>query len=117
MHKAQALVFRCIDFRFQEIIDDYLKNRGLTRKFDNIGLGGASKNFDVCLEQAKLSLDLHDPDEVYIVEHEDCGAYGEDNSEETHRANAKKLAQALTEIKPSLKVTPLIATFDGIKPL
>ncbi|MBI2598834.1 hypothetical protein HYW40_01265 [Candidatus Curtissbacteria bacterium] len=86
-------------------------------QFDRISWPGTSKDFDSLKKAAAISLKLHDPDEVLIIEHEDCGAYGLDNSLETHRANAEKLAQALKEIKPSLKITLLIATLDGIKDL
>jgi len=117
MHKAQALVVHCIDLRFQRGIQDFLREQGLTDKFDPISWPGASQDLETVIKGAEVSLRLHDPDEILIIEHEDCGAYGEDNSEETHRQNAQKLAEALKQIKPSLKVTPLIATFDGIKPL
>lgn len=117
MHKAQTLIIHCIDFRFQEKIDNDLKNRNLAGNFDRISWPGASIDFENVKNAASISLRLHDPDEIVIYEHEDCGAYGEDNSKETHKANALKLAEALKEIKPSLKVTTLIAMFEGIKPL
>ncbi len=116
-HKAQALAISCIDFRFQEMIEEDLKNRHLNGNCDRISLPGASKDYDTVLDAASLSLKLHDPDQLYIYEHEDCSAYGQDNSEESHRQNAAKMATSLQEIKPSLDVTTLLATFDGIKPL
>lgn len=117
MNKAQALAIHCIDFRFQNGTQQRLEELGLTDGFDRISWPGASKDAENVTNAAAISIRLHNPDEVFIIEHEDCGAYGEDNSLETHRQNAEKLAQALREIKPSLKITPLIATFDGIKPL
>lgn len=117
MHKARALAIHCIDFRFQNGTQQRLEELGLTDGFDRISWPGTSKDSENVINAATLSIKLHDPDEVFIIEHEDCGAYGEDNSTETHKQNAEKLANALKEIKPSLKITPLIATFDGIKPL
>jgi len=99
------------------MIDDDLKKRGLFGKFDRISWAGASKDLRDVKNNAAISLKLHNPDEVLIYEHEDCGAYGKDNSEKTHKNNAQKLADALKKIKPSLKVEILIATFNGIKPL
>lgn len=116
-HKAEALAIHCIDLRFQAQIDEDLQNRGLKDKFDRISWPGASKDLESVTKAAEVSIRLHDPDQALIYEHEDCGAYGEDNSEETHRQNANNLANSLKKIKPSLKVSTLIATFDGIKEL
>lgn len=115
MHKAQTLAIHCIDLRFQKMIDDDLKNRSLFGKFDRISWAGSSKDLENVAANASISLRLHDPDEVIIYEHEDCGAYGKDNSQETHKKNAQALADKLEEIKPTLKIETLIATFDGIK--
>ena len=116
-HKAEALAIHCIDYRFQEMIDQDLAQRGLDGNVDRIAWPGASYDLDQVTEAAQVSIRLHDPDNAYIYEHEDCGAYGEDNSQETHKKNAQMLAERLQEAKPSLNVTPLIATFEGIKEL
>lgn len=116
-HKAHTLVIECIDFRFQEVIDADIQTRGCKGKFDRIAWPGASKDFDNIESAAKLSLKLHDPNQVLIYEHEDCGAYGPNNSEEAHRENAQKLAKSLKETKPNLQVITLFATFEGIKEL
>ena len=116
-HKAQALAIYCIDFRFQEMIEKDLEDRNLKGKVDKITIPGASMDLAAVMEHAKVSIRLHDPDEIIIYEHEDCGAYGEDNSQQTHRKNAQKLADKLKAVKPTLSVTTLIATFDGIKTL
>lgn len=117
MNKARALAIHCIDFRFQNGTQQRLEELGLTDGFDRISWPGASKDVENVRNAAALSIKLHNPDEVFIIEHEDCGAYGEDNSLKTHRQNARKLAEALKEIKPSLQVTTLIATFEGVKEL
>jgi carbonic anhydrase len=114
-HKAKALAIHCIDFRFQTIIEEDLKERGLAGLVDRISVPGASKDFDVVDRFAKLSLQLHDPDQIIIYEHEDCGAYGENNSEEAHRTNAQKLKAHLIKLKPEIKVTILFVTFNRIK--
>lgn len=116
-HKTKAVAFTCIDFRFQQIINADLKKRGLEGKVDKISIAGTSKDFETVSHQAEISLRLHDPDQALIYEHEDCGAYDQDNSVEIHKANAQKLASSLKEIKPTLAVEILIAMFDGIKPL
>lgn len=117
MHKAKILAIHCIDLRFQEMIDQDLHQKAGYGKFDRISWPGASIDFDNVKKSALISLRLHDPDEILIYEHEECGAYGQQNSNDSHRANAQKLAAALIEAKPSLKVQTLIATFNGINRL
>ena len=117
MHKAKALAIHCIDLRFQKAIDADIQTRVPYGEFDRISWPGSSIDFENVKTAASVSLRLHDPDEIIIYEHEDCGAYGQDNSPETHKKNAQKLSGALKEIKPSLQVTTLIATFEGVKEL
>ena len=114
-HKARALAIHCIDFRFQKQIEDNLETRGLKGQFDRIAWPGASKDFTNVSQAAELSIKLHEPDDVLIYEHEDCGAYGQNNSEETHHKNAQRLKTFLEGIKPGVKVTTLMATFENIK--
>ena len=116
-HKTEALAIHCIDFRFQDQIQEHLEYVQSLKDFDRISWPGASKDFDNVSQAAALSIELHDPDEAYIYEHEDCGAYGNDNSEETHKENAEKLKEFLLGKKPQIKVTTLIATFEGMKAL
>ncbi len=114
-HKARALAVHCIDFRFQKQIEDDLETRGLKNQFDRIAWPGASKDFDNVSKACKLSIRLHNPDLALIYEHEDCGAYGEDDSLEAHRTNANRLNVFLKESKPEIKVITLMVTFEGIK--
>lgn len=116
-HKAKVLAIHCIDLRFQQMIDKDLVARVPYGEFDRISWPGASIDFENVKGASAISLKLHDPDEIVIYEHEDCGAYGEDNSLETHKNNAQKLVKALREIKPRFQAVTLIATFEGIKQL
>ena len=117
MHKAKILAIHCIDLRFQEIIDEDLRAKASYGHFDRISWPGASLDFENVRDSALVSLKLHDPDEILIYEHEECGAYGQENSEDIHRANAQRLAGALLQEKPSLKIQTLLAAFGGIKKL
>ena len=116
-HKANALRIKCIDWRFAEVIANDAQVRGLNGNSYEISWPGASKDFDNVSRAADISLKLHDPDQVYIYEHEDCGAYGKDNSEDSHRKNAYKLKAYLEEKKTGIQVSTFMATFSGIKEL
>ena len=117
MHKAKILVIQCIDLRFQKIIDDDVTKNVEYGQFDRIAWPGASKDFENVKTAAEISIKLHNPDEIIIYEHEDCGAYGEDNTIEIHRKNAQKLANSLKEIKPDLQVHLKIASQTNIQNL
>ena len=96
-HKAKALRIKCIDWRFEKLIREDAQARGLNGKSDEISWPGSSKDYDNVSQAAALSIELHDPDDAYIYEHEDCGAYEKDNSLDTHRENAYKLKVFLQE--------------------
>ena len=116
-HKTKALVIHCIDFRFQRQINEDLKKRQLEDQFDRIAWPGASKDFGKVSKACQLSIRLHDPDLILIYQHEDCGAYGKNNSLQTHRTNAQRLENFLRQQKPTISITTLIATFKGIERL
>lgn len=99
------------------MIDENVKSKANYGEFDRIAWPGASKDFENVKAAAEVSIKLHNPDEVIIYEHEDCGAYGQDNSTKTHLENATRLARALKSANPNLKTALMIATFDGIKTL
>jgi len=115
--KTKALAIHCIDFRFQKQIEKDLEKRGLFGQFDRIAWPGASRDFENVKKTAQLSIKLHNPDKIFIYEHEGCGAYGQDNSLNTHRKNAQRLKTFLKKTKPKIKITTLVATFEGIKKL
>lgn len=116
--KAKLLTIHCIDLRFQQMINEDILKRAKFGEFDRIAWPGATIDFENVKNAAiNVSIKLHSPDEIIIYEHEDCGAYGENNDFEVHKVNAKKLADTITSENPNLKVTTLIATFSGVKNL
>ena len=101
-HSCKALVISCIDFRFITNQRDYLNTSGLKDNYDLITVPGASLNIEKIEDSIDTSFKLHNPDEVYIFDHIDCGAYGKDNSEERHVKNlslAKEEIQLLWELR------------------
>lgn len=99
------------------MIDEDIQKTASYGQFDRIAWPGATKDLEAVKNSAGISIKLHDPDKITIYEHEDCGAYKEDNSTQTHLKNAQALKEELKKIKPSLEVTLKMATFDRIKEL
>ena len=84
-HTCQALMISCIDFRLVEVINSFAKTEGLADNYDHLKIAGSAlslarptgesiRNF--LLDQIAVSLNSHQARVVYIINHEDCGAYG-----------------------------------------
>jgi carbonic anhydrase len=127
---SKALVLSCMDFRF---VNDtvYFLNKEYKDSYNKFSLAGASlgynqdkfKEWGVTFDKhIELSKQLHDIDEIVVVDHMDCGAYrilydNENMSKEEeyklHQKNLNKFRELIHKKHPSLKVTMLLANLDG----
>jgi carbonic anhydrase len=93
--KKNILVLSCMDLRLTDNLVDFLNFDNLHNRYDHFILAGTSllttekkrglflkgiyekyAHWDQSLkDHIKLAKDLHKIEDVYIVEHEDCGAY------------------------------------------
>lgn len=92
--KKNVLVIGCIDLRLTDNLVAFLQHDNLNNRYDHFALAGASLcashlkeypfnkagkqlgHWKTCLfDHLQIAIDLHDIRDVYIVEHEDCGAY------------------------------------------
>jgi carbonic anhydrase len=90
--RARVLVIACVDFRFTDPLIDWLRAQGLGGQYDLRTHESASLAVDRWLESAVAINRLHDVEAVWIVDHDDCGAYrlaGEPNSRENHVQHLK----------------------------
>ncbi|MFN3383773.1 MAG: carbonic anhydrase [Archaeoglobaceae archaeon] len=105
-----ALVIACMDYRFQAPMYAWLNDIGLEGRYDLICFPGASKELDQkILDLVRLAVELHKIREVYVVHHEDCGAYrlaGFQKEQELHAQleDMKKAKKRILERYPQLKV-------------
>src|SRR3989344_83529 len=111
-YECKILVISCIDFRFVTKLRDYLVDQDLKGSYDLITVPGASLNIGEVLETIGLSFKLHNPKEVYIFDHEDCGAYGTSDSLETHKENLRRAKEIINK-EFGAKVKNFVATFDN----
>ncbi|HEY7065060.1 MAG TPA: carbonic anhydrase [Chloroflexota bacterium] len=91
-HRARVLVNACVDFRFVAALVEWLHAQGLRDQYDLRTHEGASATVDQWLESEVVINRLHDVEAVWIVDHEDCGAYrlaGEANTRENHVLHLK----------------------------
>ncbi len=114
MHKCKALVISCIDFRFQSKVREYALDKGLEDNYDLIAVAGAIKSIeedDFLMEQIDISYRLHGIEEIHILSHEDCGAYGgsdsfssQEDEYNTYTSDQNKAEQIILSKYPNLKV-------------
>lgn len=123
----------CMDFRFQKSIQGWLEEKGYLGASDEVIVAGASRDLvkplesfhkDALLRQIELSVKLHDPEEIVVIDHQDCGGYAQDQTipsgldvEEDKKAHieyAKKAKQMLEAKFPGKVVLNYYARMDGV---
>jgi carbonic anhydrase len=111
-HTCQAVIIHCMDFRLTEFVNNWAANT-IPGGFDRVAIAGGAKNLPFVLDQVTLSSNLHGIREVYLINHEDCGAYGPTQTFAKHKNDlltAKKVIQAKL---PHLTVITLYLKMDG----
>src|SRR5215469_13335915 len=80
---ADAAVLSCFDQRIQQVVNTFLRRRGILRP-DMIVVAGGAKTLasprngferDFILEQIRISVLLHGTRRAYLLCHSDCGPY------------------------------------------
>ncbi len=90
--RARVIVNACVDVRFIDALVDWLRGQELRGEYDLRTHEGASLAVDHWLESIALLSRLHGVEAIWIVDHEDCGAYrhvGEPNTRENHVQHLK----------------------------
>lgn len=126
MHKCKGLVIHCMDFRFGDSLAEFLRTEKLLGDADIVGWAGAGKAFldpeskDFALRQVELSRKLHGMEEVHVIQHVDCGAYGgsttfEDTTTEEafQKAQITEVRAVITEKFPDIRVFGYFAHKNG----
>jgi len=122
-------VVYCIDFRLRDHLDRFLSGRGLDEDgADIVRVAGAAMNVarprtsysrDFVMEQLEASRRLHDVREIYLVNHEDCGAYGpelaaDDEAElEAHEEDLRRARVLVGERLPDAEIFTFFQRLDG----
>ena len=112
-HTCEAVVVTCIDFRFQEYIDNWIKENLGIKNHDRVALAGGIKNLDQALGQIEVSNRLHHIKKVILINHEDCGAYGEMGTSQKHAADLKAAKEKIKKEYPDLEVETYYLHLNG----
>jgi hypothetical protein len=101
-----------MDFRLRKYIAGWT-SKTIKNGFDRVAIAGGIKNLPFVLKQVELSIKLHHVCEVYMINHEDCGAYGDEGTPEKHKKDLLFARRIIKEKFPKLKVVPLYLKLDG----
>src|SRR3989338_9738846 len=111
-HTCQSIVISCMDFRLRKNIRKWTTST-LKGGFDRVAIAGGVKNLPFILDQVELSFKLHGICDVYLINHEDCGAYGTEGTFEKHKKDLLFAQRIIQEKFPKLKIFPLYLKLDG----
>lgn len=112
-HHCEAIVVTCIDFRLQDYINKWISENFPVKSFDRVAIAGGVFDLDYVLKQVGISKRLHCIKKVVLINHEDCGAYGEAGTAEKHAQDLKNAAAKIKEQYPDLEVEACYLHLDG----
>lgn len=130
-HFAKAIVLHCIDFRFVDATREFLHKQGYKRDHDDCSIAGAVKNIvdphaasdvEFAFRQIAIAHKLHSINDVILINHTDCGAYGGHvafaSFDEERKRHAHDLRRAKEMIEERFKdekltVIPVLAVLQS----
>jgi carbonic anhydrase len=111
---ARALVVTCMDFRFQPMIDAWIARNLGPGRYDRLAWAGGVKDWPQVSRQVQLSKALHDVSEVILMNHEDCGGYGQGSLPRKHAEDLRAARQAILASYPEVQVRLFYLHLDGV---
>ncbi len=112
-HLTEAIVIGCIDFRFQRVIENWIHANLGQMAYDRVSLAGGIFDFYTVLKQVEISHSLHKIQKVILLNHEDCGAYGELGTKERHIHDLVEAERKIETLYPDVEVDTYYIHLDG----
>lgn len=117
-HQAEIIIITCIDYRFQDNINSWIAKNFHPGTYDRVALAGGVKNLKTILSQIDIAVKLHHITKVALINHEDCGAYGEVGTAQRHAADLKNATARIKQQYSSLAIEAFYLHLDGdFKPI
>lgn len=112
-HNCETVIVTCIDFRFQKYINNWISENFHSKSFDRVAIAGGVFDLNYVLKQVEISHRLHHIKKVVLVNHEDCGAYGEAGTPEKHAEDLNNAAAKIKAQYPELEVETYYLHLNG----
>lgn len=103
-HSCRTIVVACMDFRLRKYLREWAIENLDEECFDRVEFAGGVKNLPFVLEQVELSYKLHHICEAYLINHEDCGAYGAEGTFAKHKKDLKFAKKIIRQKLPKLEI-------------
>lgn len=110
---CDTLVVHCIDYRFQEFLDKWIESNLPTQSYDRVAIAGGVNDVLYVIGQVDVAVRLHSIGRVILINHEDCGAYGDSGSYERHKADLEQAKNKIKVLFPDLDVELFYLHLDG----
>src|SRR3989338_10273094 len=125
MHHCDLLVISCIDFRFIEHIRNFLE-KDYKGNYDLVCLAGSTKNLvnatdtdkETVLKQVSISKELHHIKKIFLINHQNCGAYGSSllsgsrEEKDIHRRDLISAKEDIIKVFPDLEIYLYFIEFE-----
>lgn len=112
-HGCEAIVITCIDYRFQEYINNFLKEHFQPKTYDRGAFAGAAKSLEIILSQIDVAKRLHHIKKAVLINHEDCGAYAAEGNLKKHTRDLREAKNKIKQTYPDLEVKTYYLHLDG----
>ena len=111
--QCEALVVHCIDYRLQEFLNEWLDDKLPTGGFDRVAIAGGVHDVFYAIRQVEIAIRLHQIEKVFLINHEDCGAYGIEGNYQRHQKDLAQASQKIKALFPNLDVETYYLHLDG----
>ncbi len=126
-YRARSTVVWCIDWRFENMLERFLRDRDLAPTDQIKVAGGVKPLVDSDQEHRKQSLmddirssvELHDPEELILMAHANCGAYEGKEDRDFYRQQLEEAREVVREFLPEFTdrrptIRTVYADFEGL---
>ncbi len=119
--KCSSVLVKCMDFRMTKDVYNWMEKEKLVGDCDVISVAGVTKELaenpkGLIFSNIKTAVDLHGVSDVYLMHHQDCGAYGGSKAFSTLEEELERYLQDMRKAReiilssfPQVKIHPLMA--------
>jgi hypothetical protein len=120
MGRCDNLILHCLDYRIQQVLNEWIRANGLQGNIDVVSIAGGCRNANLALQNIAVGLEKHGVCRVFLTQHDDCAAYGGHpafSSPAAEReflgAEMRELGKRIRQKYPQTTVTPLFIQEEG----
>jgi len=110
---TDTIVVHCIDFRLQAYLDIWLLAKLGHGNYDRVSLAGGVFDIDTVMGQVGIAKRLHEINGVILINHEECGAYGDNGTPERLQADLGEARRRIKASFPDLNIETYYLHLNG----